>query len=63
MTASSTRTGQSDGSPTGVIPPYSIPVMATASSMAANEHFRTSSSLRITPLTSARIVARTITAA
>jgi hypothetical protein len=62
-TASSTSTGQSAGSPIGVIPPYSIPVEVTASSCAANEIFRTPRCLRITPFTSARWVASTITAA
>lgn len=41
-TPASTRTGQVCGSPTGVIPPYSMPVSATASTIGAKEIFRTS---------------------
>lgn len=62
-TAGSTRIGQSAGSPTGVIPPYSIPVRPTASDIGRNDAFRTPSSRRTTPFTSARVVARTMHAA
>ena len=62
-TAASTRTGQPDGSPMGVMPPYSIPVSATASSVAANDAFLTSSRRRARPFTSARVVASTTQAA
>jgi len=58
-TASSTRMGHVDGRPMGVMPPYSMPVSRTASSIPAKEILRTSSRLRITRLTSARSVART----
>ena len=62
-TRASTRRGQSAGRPTGVIPPYSIPVSATATSIGANDALRTSSWRRATPLTSARVVASTTQAA
>ena len=58
-TATSTKIGQSAGRPIGVIPPYSIPVSATASSIGANDALRAPSGLRTTPLTSARIEAST----
>ena len=58
-TASSTRMGQVGGTPMGVMPPYSMPVSRTASSIAAKEILRTSSRLRMTRLTSARSEART----
>ena len=45
------------------MPPYSIPVSATATSRGANEALRTSSSRRTTPFTSARVVASTMHAA
>ena len=61
-TAASIMIGQPSGSPTGVMPPYSMPVCVTASSIAANDTFRTSRRRRTTPLTSALVVAR-ITAA
>ena len=48
-----------DGKPIGVMPPYSIPVISTASSIEAKEILRTSSHRRATPLTSARVVAST----
>src|SRR6516225_6384107 len=62
-TASSTSTGQSGGSPTGVIPPYSIPVAAVTASTGANDAFRASRCLRTMPFTSARVVARIMQAA
>src|SRR5580693_6192462 len=62
-TASSTSTGQSAGSPTGVIPPYSIPVAAVTASTGANDAFLASRCLRTSPFTSARVVARTMQAA
>src|SRR5215469_6286938 len=55
--AASTRIGQSAGSPIGVIPPYSMPVSATATSDGANDALRTSSALLATLLTSALVVA------
>ena len=58
-TVSSTRMGQVGGSPIGVIPPNSMPVSRTASSIPAKEILRTSSRLRMTRLTSALSVART----
>jgi len=57
-TAGSMSTGQPTGSPIGVIPPYSIPVSSTASSMDANDALRAPSNRRTTPFTSARVVAR-----
>ncbi|KQU69424.1 hypothetical protein ASC58_05970 [Phycicoccus sp. Root101] len=62
-TAESTRTGQSDGRPIGVMPPNSIPVSSTASSCGAKLILRTSRWRRTAPLTSARADASTITAA
>src|SRR5690348_9431392 len=62
-TASSTSTGQSAGRPTGVIPPYSMPVAAVTASTEANDAFRASRCLRTSPLTSARVVAATMQAA
>src|SRR5271165_2400819 len=62
-TASSTSTSQSAGSPTGVIPPYSIPVAAVTASTGANDAFLASRCLRTSPFTSARVVARTMQAA
>ena len=62
-TRASTRIGHAAGRPTGVIPPYSIPVSATATSIGANDALRTSSSRRAAPLTSARVVASTTQAA
>ncbi len=41
---SSRRSRQAGGSPTGVMPPYSMPDSATARSIDRNEHLRTSSS-------------------
>ena len=41
------------------MPPYSMPVLATASAMSAKEILRTSRCLRMILLTSARSVART----
>src|SRR5215470_6585781 len=62
-TAASTSTGHPVGRPSGVIPPYSIPVSATAVSIGANEALRTSSSRRATLFTSALVVARIMHAA
>ena len=62
-TRASTSTGQSAGSPIGVIPPYSMPVRSTATSIGANDTLRTSIRRRITPFTSARVVARMTAAA
>ena len=61
--AASTRTGQSPGSPTGVIAPYSMPVRSTAVSMGRKLALRTSSRPRTVVLTSARVVASTTQAA
>ena len=47
------------GSPTGVMPPCSMPDSSTARSIDRNEHLRTSSSRLTTVLTSARVSART----
>jgi hypothetical protein len=58
-TASSTRIGQLGGRPMGVMPPYSMLVCRTASSIPAKEILRTSSRFLITRLTSALSVART----
>ena len=58
-TASSIRIGQLAGSPMGVMPPYSMPVSRTASSIPAKEILRTASRFLITRLTSALSVART----
>ena len=62
-TAASMNTGQAAGTPIGVMPPYSIPVSSTATSMAANDALRTSSWRRTSPLTSALVVASTTQAA
>ena len=62
-TAASTSSGQPAGNPSGVIPPYSMPVSATAVSIGAKLALRTSSWRRTTPLTSARVVASTRQAA
>ena len=51
------------GRPTGVMPPYSMPVAATATSMEANEALLASSVRRARPFTSARVVASTMHAA
>ncbi len=45
------------------MPPYSIPVSATASSIGANDALRTSSWRRAMPFTSALVVASTTQAA
>src|SRR6476469_4013708 len=58
-TAGSIRSGQPAGNPSGVIQPYAIPVSSTAASIDANDAFRTSSRVRTTPFTSARVVAST----
>src|SRR5271165_4932764 len=50
-TASSTRTGQPSGRPTGVIPPYSMPAAAVTASTGAKDAFRASRCLRTRPLT------------
>src|SRR6266498_337083 len=62
-TRASTRIGQPLGSPIGVIPPYSMPVSATARSVGTKLALRTSSWRRTTLLTSARVVASTTQAA
>src|SRR5450432_3069018 len=62
-TAASTRISQPAGSPTGVMPPYSMPVSSTAVSVAANDALRTSSTRRATLFTSALVVARMTQAA
>jgi hypothetical protein len=62
-TAASTSTGQPSGRPIGVMPPYSMPDSATASSIGANEALRAPSRLRTSPLTSARVLASTRQAA
>ena len=62
-TALSIRIGHSAGSPIGVMPPYSIAVSRTASSIGANDALRAPSRRRTTPFTSARIVASTTHAA
>src|SRR5579859_3863157 len=62
-TAASTRTGQSPGSPIGVMPPYSIPVIAVTVSTGANDAFRASRCRRTSPFTSALVVAATMHAA
>src|SRR5260370_16222400 len=62
-TAASISTGQPAGSPIGVIPPYSIAVCSTATSVDANDALRTSSAFLPTPLTSALVVASTTHAA
>src|SRR5579862_2682204 len=62
-TASSTSTGQSGGSPTGVIPPYSMSEAAVTASTGANDAFLASRCLRTSPLTSALVVAATTQAA
>src|SRR5690606_35875953 len=62
-TAASTSSGHPSGRPTGVIPPYSIPVAATASSCRAKDALRTSRRRRTAPLTSSRVVASTTQAA
>ena len=62
-TAASTSSGQPSGSPNGVMPPCSMPVCSTAMSIGAKDALRASSRRRTTPLTSARVVARTTQAA
>src|SRR5712692_6006076 len=62
-TAASTSTGQPAGRPIGVMPPYSIDVSATATSVATNDALRTSSARLATLLTSALVVASTTHAA
>ena len=63
ITGASTSSRQPAGMPIGVIPPYSIPVSATARSIGWNDALRTSR-LRLTRLlTSARVSARTTQAA
>src|SRR5690606_23384259 len=62
-TRSSTSTGQVAGTPTGVMPPYSMPVSPTARSCGAKEALRTSSRLRTARLTSTRLSARATQAA
>jgi hypothetical protein len=62
-TRESTRIDHESGSPIGVIPPYSMPVSRTASSIGAKLALRASRCRRTTPFTSARVVARTTQAA
>ena len=62
-TAASMRSLQSPGRPTGVIPPYSMPLISTARSTGRNEALRTSMRFLTTWLTSAKSVARTTQAA
>jgi hypothetical protein len=57
VTASSTSSGQQPGRPTGVMPPYSIPVSATAVSIGAKEARRAPTCLRTVLLTSTRVCA------
>jgi hypothetical protein len=59
----STSSGQSRGSPKGVMPPYSIEVIAMASSIGAKETLRASRCRRTTLLTSTRVVASAMQAA
>ena len=54
---------QSAGKPTGVIPPYSMPVSDVTASTAPNEAFRAPRCWRTRPLTLARVVAATMQAA
>ena len=51
------------GTPTGVMPPYSMPLISTACSMGRKDALRTSMSFLTTWLTSAKSVARTTQAA
>lgn len=53
-TAGSTSNGQPAGRPTGVIPPYSMPVSPVANSRGANDALRLPRCLRTAPLTSTR---------
>src|SRR4051794_31559377 len=62
-TAVSTRIGHAGGRPIGAMPPYSMPVSATATSIGANDALRASNLRRTTPFTSARVVASTMHAA
>ena len=59
-TRSSTSTGQAPGRPTGVIPPYSIPVSDVTTSIGPNDALRAPRCRRTSPLTSARVVAATM---
>lgn len=58
ITAESTHTGRSRGSPNGVTPPISMPVTSIVSSAGAKDSLRTPRRLRTTRLTSRRVVAR-----
>ena len=62
-TRASMSRAQSSGRPIGVMPPYSMPVSATASSIGAKLARRAPSSRRTVPLTSRRVVASTMHAA
>ena len=58
------RLAQTAGaSPTGVIPPYSMPAAAVTASTGAKDAFRASRCLRTRLFTSARVVAATTQAA
>jgi len=63
VTRESTYTAQSAGSPIGVIPPYSIRVRSTASSIGAKLTFRAPSSPLTVRLTSSFVDASTTHAA
>src|SRR5215471_21610907 len=58
-TGASTSTGHPEGSPIGVIPPYSIPVSEVTNSTDPNEALRAPRCRRTSPFTSARVVAVT----
>ena len=62
-TPASMRSRQSSGTPTGVMPPYSMPLISTARSTGRKEALWTSMSFLTTWLTSAKSVARTTQAA
>ncbi len=62
-TTSSTRTGQDSGRPTGVIPPYSMPVSDVTTSTGPKDAFRAPRCWRTRPFTLARMVAAIMQAA
>ena len=62
-TRSSTSSRQPSGRPSGVIPPYSMPVSPVAVSIEAKEALRAPSRRRTTPFTSTRVVDSTTHAA
>jgi hypothetical protein len=62
-TAASTSTGHPSGRPTGVIPPYSMPVAVVTSPIEPNDALRAPRCRRTSPFTSARVVASTMHAA